>query len=91
MKRQDVIKYAKEVTARVCLNLVLFYCVYAYLGEGVNYYKLIILSVFIALTTAYTDRWMKKLIRKVMVAMHGEEKVKQNKEKTALKNQPGKN
>lgn len=91
MKKQLVIKYAKEVLVRICFNLIVFYCVYAYLGDGVDYYKLIFLSVFIALTTAYTDKWMKKLIRKVGVAMHGEEKVKQNEEKAARSNLWSKN
>lgn len=81
MEKQAILKYAKEVAVRVCVNLAVFYCVYAYLGEGVDYYKLIFLSVFLALTMPLTDKWMKKLIRPIAVAMHGEEKVKQNEEK----------
>lgn len=91
MKKKGVIKYAKEMLSWTLLFFTVRLLLYIFLDEPIDFPFLIGWSLFMGITFTLTDNWMKKLIRPIAVAMHGEEKVKQNEEKAALKNQPWKN
>lgn len=85
MKGNRILRYILNVLASALIFFAARLVVSFLAEENTDYISISLWAVFMGLTCSLFDKPMKNAVRAIMVAMHGEEKVKQNEERAAKK------